>query len=149
MSLVGPPTAFRPPPDRRIDLPGPPSAPTLSTLPPPPPNPKLPTLLPPPPTEITHTGAGFLPAHKMTKFCIYSKRLPPIAKKTVTTTNDRNFCVLPDSILYFFIYPPPPGKSSSWVFLPMMHLCRPIKRPNFVFIQNAPPPICSEKRFQP
>ena len=71
---------------------------------------KNPTYAPP---QITHTGAAFLPAHKMTKFCIYSKRPLLLPKKAVSTTKDRNFGVLPPTILYFLYWGVPPGKSSS------------------------------------
>ena len=59
-----------------------------------------------------------LPAHQMTKFCIYSKRPPPVSSKK-RFQSPRIEILLSLTILYFFSLggcPPPPGKSSSSVF---------------------------------
>ena len=53
---------------------------------------------------VFFANIAFLPAHKKTKFCIYSKTPPSyFTKKAVSTTKVRNFGLLPLSILYFFI----------------------------------------------
>ena len=67
----------------------------------------------------------FLPAHKMTKFCIYSKRPPPVSSKCVFNHQGSKFRGVAPQYFVFFIIGGglPPGKSSSRVFCQYYPLC--------------------------
>ena len=110
----------------------------------------------PPPSPLVSRQVGFftnialLPAHKMTKFCIYSRRPPPISSKKRFQPQRIEISVCGSSLFCIFnIGGVPPLVSRQVGFFANIALLLAHKMSKLCIYSKRPPPISSKNRFQP